>query len=217
MVSTFAARQAASMLAAPAVKLIIAGTRPADISASRVDRRAVGVRQHHADRLALGRERHQLLAEDARAEQQLAVGERAGDRVLDRDAAHAVDLGRLDHRLEHGAVGRRGAEDEVRHDLVERGARRHAAVLALERRIDGELHRLQHGDRDLGEPAAAHLRAIQPRERRRLEPFDPHRHDHGVGLVGDQAGAVIDLHQAAGDGDAAFREDDQRLARLAPH
>ena len=35
----------------------------------------------------------------------------------------------------------------------------------------------------------------------------------GVGLVGDQAGAVIDLHQAAGDGDAAFREDDQRARR----
>ncbi len=36
MVSTFAARQAASTLATPAVKLIIAGTRPADISAIRV-------------------------------------------------------------------------------------------------------------------------------------------------------------------------------------
>ena len=36
MVSTSAARQAARMLAAPAVKLIIAGTRPADISASTV-------------------------------------------------------------------------------------------------------------------------------------------------------------------------------------
>ena len=36
MVSTFAAVQAASMLATPAVKLIIAGTRPADISAIKV-------------------------------------------------------------------------------------------------------------------------------------------------------------------------------------
>ena len=34
MVSSWAARQAARILAAPAVKLIIAGTRPADISAS---------------------------------------------------------------------------------------------------------------------------------------------------------------------------------------
>ena len=49
-----------------------------------------------------------------------------------------------------------------------------------------------------------------------LEAVDADRHDHGVGLVGDQAGAVIDLHQAAGDGEAALGEDDQRLAALAP-
>ena len=39
-----------------------------------------------------------------------------------------------------------------------------------------------------------------------------HRHDHRAGLVGDQADAVINLHQAAGDGDAPLGEDDQRLA-----
>ena len=130
MVSTCAALQAASTLATPAVKLIIAGTRPADISAITRDRGAVGVRQHDADRLALRRERHQLLAEDARAQQQLAIGQRARDRVLDRDAAHAVDLRRLDQRLRHRALDRRGAIDQVRHDLVERGARRLPAVLA---------------------------------------------------------------------------------------
>ena len=75
-----------------------------------------------------------------------------------------------------------------------------------------ELHRLEHGHRDLGEPAAAHLAFGQPGERRGVEAFEPHRHDEGVGLVGDQSGAVIDLHQAAGDGQPAFREDDQRLA-----
>ena len=37
MVSISAARQAARILAAPAVKLIIAGTRPADITASNCD------------------------------------------------------------------------------------------------------------------------------------------------------------------------------------
>ena len=36
MVVTSAARQAARMLVAPAVKLIIAGTRPADIRAKKV-------------------------------------------------------------------------------------------------------------------------------------------------------------------------------------
>ena len=36
----------------------------------------------------------------------------------------------------------------------------------------------------------------------------------GFEFVGDQAGTVIDLHQAAGDRDAALRKDHQRLAFL---
>ena len=56
--------------------------------------------------------------------------------------------------------------------------------------------------------------AMQPRERRGIEPFEPHRHHEGIGLVGNQPGAVVDLHQAAGDGEAPLREDDQRLAAL---
>ena len=67
MVSSCAALQAASTLAAPAVKLIIAGTRPADISAISVTAAPLALGSISADRLALGRERHQLLAEDARA------------------------------------------------------------------------------------------------------------------------------------------------------
>ena len=70
-----------------AVKLIIAGTRPADISAEQRHHGAVRVRQHDADGAAFERERHQLAAEHRGAEQQPLVGERAGDRVLDRDAA----------------------------------------------------------------------------------------------------------------------------------
>ena len=136
------------------------------------------------------------------------------DRILDRDAALAVNRGSRDHRLDHGAVGRGGAEHQVRHDAIERGAGRHAALLALERRVDAEPHRLQDRRRDLGKQAAAHLVAAEAGEKRRLQALDAHRHHHRVGLVGDQAGAVIDLHQAAGDGDAAFRKDDQRLAAL---
>ena len=120
-----AALQAARMLAAPAVKLIIAGTRPADISAEQRHRRAVGVRQHHADRLALGARAASASAEHARADQQPLVGERAGDRVLDRDAAPcrarraaSISASNTVRSVE------RGAEDEVRHDLVERRARR---------------------------------------------------------------------------------------------
>ena len=175
-------------------------------------RRAVGVRQHQADRLALRRERHQFLAEDARAHQELAIAQRARHRVLDRDAAHAVDLRGFDQRLRHRALDRGGAVHEVRHDLVERCTRGDAAVLALERRIDRELDRLEHRHPHLGEPAAAHLGLRQPGERRGVEAFEPHRHHEGFGLVGDEARAVIDLHQAAGDREPALREDDQRIA-----
>ena len=57
---------------------------------------------------------------------------------------------------------------------------------------------------DLVAPEIAKVRA--------LRAVDANGHDHGVALVGDHGGAVINLHQAAGDGDAAFREDHQRLA-----
>ena len=101
--------------------------------------------------------------------------------------------------------------------LVERGARRLPALAALERRIDRELDRLEHRDRHLREPAAG---APVPCDRRVngvcSRPSMRTGTIIGVGLVGDQAGAVIDLHQAAGDGDAAFRKDDQRVAGLAP-
>ena len=120
----------------------------------------------------------------------------------------------LHHRLEHGAVGRGGAEHEIGHDAVERGARRQPALAALEIGVDGELHRLQYRDLDLRKPLAAHLSLRQPAERRLLQALDAHRHDLGIGLVGDHGGAVIDLHQAAGDGDASLRKDDQRVAGL---
>ena len=174
--------------------------------------RAVGIGQHQADGAAFRRVAHQLVAQDGGAHQQLAVAERPAHRILDRDAAAAVILGGLQQRLKHGAVRGGGAEHQVRHDAVERGAGRLAAGAALEGGIDRELDRLEHRDLDLGEPAPAHLAARQPAERRLLQPFDAHRHHLGIGLVGDQRGAVIDLHQAAGDGDAALRKDDQRLA-----
>ncbi len=178
------------------------------------DDRAVGVRQHHADGAPFGRERHQFGAEDRGARQQALVAERAGHRVLDRDRLAAVQARGVDHRLEHGAVGRGGAEHEIRHDAVERGARRQPALAALELGIDRELDRLEDRDLDLREPLAAHLPLGQPAERRLLQALDAHRHDLGIGLVGDHGGAVVDLHQAAGDGDAPFRKDDQRVAGL---
>ena len=59
---------------------------------------------------------------------------------------------------------------------------------------------------------APDLCAGQAREDRGFEPLDPHRHHHRPGFLGDQCGTVIDLHQAAGDRDAPFREDHQGVA-----
>ena len=73
----------------------------------------------------------------------------------------AVDLGGLDQRLDYGAVGRRGAVDQVGHDVVERGARGLPPLAALELRVDLELHRFENRDRDLWKQPAAHLRALQ--------------------------------------------------------
>ena len=63
-------------------------------------RGAVGVRQHDAERLALGGERHELAAEHRGADEEALVGECAGDRVLDRDPPHAVRSRRLAPRPE---------------------------------------------------------------------------------------------------------------------
>jgi hypothetical protein len=46
---------------------------------------------------------------------------------------------------------------------------------------------------------------------RALRALDADRNNDGIGLVGDHRGAVIDLHQRAGERDAAFREDHHRL------
>ena len=45
----------------------------------------------------------------------------------------------------------------------------------------------------------------------RSRPVDSNRHDGNAGLVGDEPGAVVDLHQASGAGDAPLGEDHQRL------
>ena len=86
----------------------------------------------------------------------------------------------LDHGLDHGAVGGGGAEYEVRHHLVERGARRDAPFLAPQLGIDRELHRRQDGHPDLGKQATAHLVAAEAREVGLLEALDADRHHHGA-------------------------------------
>ena len=170
--------------------------------------RAVRIRQHDADGAPLGGQRHELGPEDGSADEKALIG------VFDRDAAAAVRFGGLHHRFDHRAVGRGGAEHEIGHDAVERRARGLPALAALELGVDGELHGLENRDRHLGKPAPAHLTLLEPAERGLLQAFDAYGHDLGIGLVRDQGRTVIDLHQAAGDGDAPFRKDDQRIARL---
>ncbi len=123
------------MLAAPAVKLIIAGTWPADITPRMVDDGAVGVRQHHAERLAFAGEQRRRTSRRARAApvSSLLIAERAGDsdprrRRVPMPCASAASM----IASSTVRVGIGGAEHQVRHDLVERGARGRAALAALE-------------------------------------------------------------------------------------
>ncbi|CDX61376.1 hypothetical protein MPL1032_390012 [Mesorhizobium plurifarium] len=175
---------------------------------------AVGVGQHDAQRLLSRIEMLELLAEHCGGGQQLAVAQRTRDRILHGKLLQAALIGRLDDLLKHGLADVLGAEDEVRHHLIERGTRRGAPLAPLQFLRDFELHWFQDGHLDLREQAAAHMLRGEPREVALLQPFDAHRHHHRAGLVGDHGGAVIDLHEAAGDRDAAFREDDQRIAAL---
>ena len=85
-------------MAAPAEKLIIAGTRPADITAKVATAAPLAFGSMTPMAAAFLRQRHQFAAEDRRAEQQFAIGEGAGDRVFERDAAHAVLVGGFDQR-----------------------------------------------------------------------------------------------------------------------
>src|SRR5207247_1772241 len=69
-----------------------------------------------------------------------------------------------------------------------------AVGAALQLRVDTEAHRFERGHPDLRKPPAAHLLAVETRKHRRLRPLDAHRHDHRTRFLGDQGGAVIDLH-----------------------
>ena len=87
MVLSSAALHAARILAAPAVKLIMAGTRRADIRPRIVTTAPLAFGSITPIALALVGERHQLAAEHGRADEQALVGHRARDRILHRDPA----------------------------------------------------------------------------------------------------------------------------------
>ena len=61
---------------------------------------------------------------------------------------------------------------------------------------------------------AARILPGQAAEIRARRTIQPHWQDGCAGLGGNKTRAVVDLHQAAGQRDAAFREDHHRLARF---
>ena len=100
---TLAVPHDALMLAAPAVKLIIAGTRPDRLQREERDRHAHRVRQHHADRSAWGSERGELGAKHLRRQDQLAVAEFDPQRIGDRRPTDVPDFVRVGQGLEQRA------------------------------------------------------------------------------------------------------------------
>ena len=192
------------------------GNAPARHQRQHGDGSAVGGRQHDADRPPFERERHQLGAKNRGRLQQPLIGQPAAGRVLDRQPLATVDFCRLDDRFDDGALGRGGAEHQVGHDIVKRGARRRTPLAAFKCRVNFHLHRFEDRHPDLREQPAAHLGMLQAAEHRLFRPVDANRNNHRVRLIGDHRRAVVDFHQAAGNGDAAFRKNHQHC-RLLPH
>ena len=158
MVSSFAARQAARMLAAPAVKLIIAGTRPADISPRIVTTAPLALGSITPNGLP-GPASGVSFAPSTAA----AVSSRLYVSAPVTGSSMATWLwpcvcAASDHRLQHGAVGGGGAKDKIGHDAVERRARRLSPFATLQIGITCEPHRLKDCDLHLRKPAAANLR-----------------------------------------------------------
>ncbi len=177
--------------------------------------RPVGIGQHHADGFVVARNLGELAGQNGGAGQQFAIGQMTGNRILHGRFRQAAFLGRRDHLFDDGLVGRQaGLEDQVGHDLVELGAGGGTALSAFQLFRHGQFLRFHHGHLHFREQALADLVRVQVGERRLFQAVDADRHDLRAGLVGHHGGAVIDLHQAAGDGDPAFREDRHRLAGI---
>ena len=111
------------------------------------------------------------------------------------------------------AVDRAGLEDHVGHDVVELVSEMVAKFEPVS--SGGVLN--STGGRNVsvifGEPLETQL-AAHAREQRILGAVDADRQDLGARHIGDGAGALIDFHERAGDGQPPFREDDDLVALL---
>ena len=147
-----------------------------------------------------------------RAEDEFAELHFGAERVFEDRLAGIACIFRVDECFEHGLIEIGGANGALDHEILHGRTSGLTARLALQSLVNGQLDRREDGDCRLGKQNFLGLGARQIAERRTFGTFDAHRNNHGVGLVGDHGGAVIDLHQATGCGEPPFREDDQRFA-----
>ena len=121
-----------------------------------------------------------------------------------------------DEGIEQRLIDRRRQRRRVGHDVLQRSACSLPARLAAQARID-----LEPGaggrmvTRDFRKPGFLGLDfAESSRSASARRPSMRTGMTRRVGLVRNHRGAVVDLHQAAGDRQAAFRKDDERRAVL---
>ncbi len=162
--------------------------------------------QQHADPLFRLRHAGEYAAKREAAGNQPVVAHRLAGDVFDDGAVPAIHVARLAQRAEERVMIVAGLEDQVGHHVVKLEADCLASGTAHKARFDRQALGRLDTQHNLGKPAQPHL-AAQPRKAGELRAIDAHRQDLGIRLVGDHAGAFIDLHQGAGDGDAPFRED----------
>ena len=180
------------------------------------DRRALRIRQQDAHPFALVRQSGDLSTEHGAAEQETTVADGRSFDIFHHQRACAMDPGGVNQCVEQGLVRVAGFEDQIGHHVVQLDAGNLAAGPANDLRRHVEFPGRQHGDGDLGEKPDPHL-ALEPRERTVLGAVDADGDDGRVGLVGHQTGTFVDLHQRAGDSDAALGEDHAFTVFVADH
>ena len=144
------------------------------------------------------------------AVQQFAVGFFDLFHVFQQVRFAAVHLDRIDQRAEQRLHGMR-FEQHLLHQAPHRLAGHATALLGSRCFRHGDGGGIQIGQGDFGKQAAWVL-ARKTAEIRARRAVQTHRQNGRAGLGGNKAGAVVNLHQATGQCDAAFGENHYRLA-----
>ena len=210
--ATCAAWQAATRLWGPAVKLSIAGTRPAACSAMNVT----------AEPLAFGSRRPTIspgavIASILRASTPTPMRNMRSVRApasefFHRDARQPALLCLLlEHRMQRLADVRR-LEDDVRHHVAQRGARSMPKRPATQAGRYSEATRWQDGDCNLGKEPPSDVLGVEAREEGALGPDEAHRSHRRATLLDHQPCAFVIAQHGTRDRDAPLRKDRQRPA-----